>query len=223
MAECSSRPAAVLAEVRRVRLDEERDVLRDLSRQRSGAGVCTNRLFVLGSSSGLSNRVGLKLAEDSELEVHIVVGFDDDLRPGRQRSDQEDGNHAGGGTMCVHAHVVPEGNARATSPPGMPRTDLQVFRVIWNGGLSLSPRRAAHRHSKPCLGAQPQPRTTPTTRKSSWLLDCTTADVTPIAFYAGPAWSWRSRCGGVAPPDCVMCSCKAFSTHHERQAAGIST
>jgi hypothetical protein len=42
----------LLAEVRRISLDEERDVPRDLSRK-SRRRRRTNRLFVLGSSSGL--------------------------------------------------------------------------------------------------------------------------------------------------------------------------
>lgn len=105
----------LLAEVRRISYDEERDVLRDLSRKEQ-AQASHEQIVRVGLVIRIANRVGLKLAEDSELEVHIVVGFDDDLRPGRQRSDQEDGNDAGGGTMCVHAHAVHEGNARATSP-----------------------------------------------------------------------------------------------------------
>jgi hypothetical protein len=47
-------------------------------------------------------------------------------------------------------------------------------------------------NSSACRARAAQCVYTPIRRKSSWLLDCTTADVTPMAFYAGPAWSWRS-------------------------------
>ena len=101
----------------------------------------------------IANRVGLKLAEHSKLEVHIVVGFDDDSRRAGNVPTRKRQRCVGSGTMCGCACPCTTAIARATSPAAMLRTDLEVFRVISSGVVSIR-RRAAHAHSKQCIGAQ---------------------------------------------------------------------